>query len=244
MAHETRFHVGTSGFSYDEWKPTFYPKGLKKAEMLSFYGQQFPSVELNNTFYRMPTEKNVAAWSDQVPDSFRFAIKATRGLTWSKKLIDCEEFLESFLSQLKPLQSKLGCVFFQVPKFVVCDVDVLRTFLALQPPGLKTAFEFVSETWHIPAVFEILYAYGATAVISDLDEIRDTKLYDAALYDAALYDAAPWQYLRLRRVSYGDDELIKWRDRIVASGATDAFVFFKHEDTGSGPAMARRFLAL
>ena len=234
MADDPRFFVGTSGFSYDEWRPAFYPKGLKKAEMLSFYGQQLPSVELNNTFYRMPTEKNVAAWSDQVPDSFRFAIKATRGLTWSKKLVDCGEFLESFLSQLKPLHRKLGCVFFQVPKFVQCDVDVLRVFLELQPPGLKTAFEFVHETWHIPAVFEILYAYGATVVVSDDDEIRNTELDDAAA----------WQYLRLRRSSYGDDELMEWRKRIVASGASDAFVYFRHEDTAAGPAMARRFLAL
>ncbi|MFT4514329.1 MAG: hypothetical protein ACI89X_000185 [Planctomycetota bacterium] len=231
MADDTRIHVGTSGFSYDEWKPSFYPEGMKKAGMLAFYASQLPSVELNNTFYRMPTEKNVTAWSEQVPDTFRFAIKATRRMTWSNKLVDCGELLKHLFEMLAPLGNKLGCVFYQLPKFVKCDLDVLRTFLKEQPKDIKTAFEFVHDSWNDKAVFDLLHEHGATAVASDKDDAEEPEL-------AA---GAPWLYLRLRRASYGDDELQKWRARIQQSGVSEAFVFFKHEDSGAGPALARRF---
>ena len=234
MADDTRIHVGTSGFSYDEWKPAFYPEGTKKAGILSYYASQLPSVELNNTFYRMPTEKNVTAWSEQVPDNFRFAIKAPRRFTWSNKLVDCGELLEHLFKMLLPLRAKLGCVFYQLPKFVRCDLEVLRAFLEEQPKDINTAFEFVHESWSEAAVFDLLHQHGSTAVVSDKDDAEEPEL-------AA---GAPWLYLRLRRSSYGDDELRKWRDRIAESGANEAFVFFKHEDSCAGPALARRFLAL
>lgn len=234
MADDPRFFVGTSGFSYDEWRPAFYPKGLKKAEMLSFYAGQLSSVELNNTFYRMPREGNVQVWSDQVPDSFRFAVKAPRGLTWSNKLVDCDEWLEQFVAQLRPLGAKLGCLFYQVPKFVPCDLEVLRTFLGQQPEGVKVAFDFVHESWHGPAVAELLHQHGATVVASDQDDGPAPEL-------AA---GAPWVYLRLRRSAYEDDELRSWQDQIRSIGARDAFVFFRHEDSCAGPAFARRFSSL
>jgi uncharacterized protein YecE (DUF72 family) len=231
MADRTRIHVGTSGFSYAEWKPAFYPEHVKKAGMLSFYANQLPSVELNNTFYRMPSEKNVTAWSEQVPDTFRFAIKATMGTTWSNKRVDCGERLARLFEVLAPLGSKLGCVFYQLPKSVMCDLHVLRNFLEGQPAGIRTAFEFTHDSWRDPAVFEMLHEHGATVVASDKDDADEPEL-------AA---GAPWIYLRLRRSLYGDDELRRWRDRIHHSGVRDAFVFFKHEDTCAGPALARRF---
>ena len=234
MADDPKIHVGTSGFSYDEWKPAFYPADVKKKDYLSYYASQLASVELNNTFYRMPSEKNVTAWGEQVPDTFRFAIKATRRMTWSNKLVDCEELLDYLFKMLKPLGNKLGCVFYQLPKFLRCDVDVLRTFLEQQPKGIKTAFEFVHESWSDPAVVPLLHEHGATIVLSDKDDAEEPKL-------AA---GAPWLYLRLRRSSYGDDELRKWRDRICESGVSEAFLFFKHEDSCAGPALARRFLDL
>lgn len=233
MADDTQFHVGTSGFSYDEWKPAFYPGDLKKAAMLSFYAGRLSSVELNNTFYRMPSEKNVQTWGDQVPDAFRFAIKATRRMTWSNKLVDCEGLLEYLFRQLQPLGEKLGCVFYQLPKYVRCDLEVLRTFVEQQPEGVKTAFEFAHDSWLNPAVAELLHAHGATIVASDKD--------DAAAPELAA--GAPWIYLRLRRSAYEDAELRAWRDRICSLGVSEAYVFFKHEDSCAGPALARRFLA-
>lgn len=227
-------HVGTSGFSYDEWKPAFYPEDLKKKDMLSYYASQLSSVELNNTFYRMPSEKVVANWCEQVPDGFRFAIKATRRMTWSNKLVDCGELLDYLFRVLTPLEGKLGCVFYQVPKFVRCDADVLRAFVEEQPAGIKTAFEFAHDSWNDPAVTSLLHEHGATVVASDKDDADEPELAPGA----------PWIYLRLRRTGYGDDELRKWRDRIVQSGASEAFLFFKHEDSCAGPALARRFLDL
>ena len=234
MSVETVFHVGTSGFSYREWRPAFYPEGMKTADMLAFYARQLPSVELNNSFYRMPTEQNVQAWSDQVPLPFRFAIKAPRGITWSNRLVDCEELLERLFLRLKPLGDKLGCVFYLVPKFVQCDLAVLRSFLEQHPKGTRVALEFVHESWSVPEVHALLHAYGATVVASDKDDEPAPELATGA----------PWYYLRLRRLAYSDDELRAWRDQMRDAGVGDAFVFFKHEDTCAGPALARRFLAL
>ena len=231
---DTVFHVGTSGFSYDEWRPAFYPEGLKKTAMLAYYAGQLPSVELNNTFYRMPSEKMVATWNGQVPDSFRFAIKASRRMTWSNKLVDCGDLLDYLFTALRPLGDKLGCVFYQLPKYVRCDLDVLRSFLAQQPAGVRTAFEFAHDSWRDAAVHELLHGHGAALVASDKDGADAPELLAGA----------PWIYLRLRRSAYGDDELRQWRDRVRATGASDAFVFFKHEDSCAGPALARRFLDL
>jgi len=229
-----QYHVGTSGFSYDEWRPAFYPEDLKKAAMLSYYAGQLPAVELNNTFYRMPAEKAVRTWSEQVPDSFRFAIKASRRLTWSQKLVDCGELLDYLFGALRPLGDKLGCVFYQLPKYVRCDVDVLRAFLAEQPEGVRAAFEFAHPSWHVDEVFDLLHERGATVVASDKDDEDEP----------VLRPGAPWIYLRLRRAAYDDDVLRAWRDRIAELGVSDAFVFFKHEDSCAGPALARRFLDL
>ena len=234
MANEPAIHVGTSGFSYDEWRPDFYPDDLKKADMLSYYAERLQACELNNTFYRMPSDKTVRAWNEQVPDGFRFAIKASRRISWNQKLVDCGELCAYLFGQLEPLGDKLGCVFYQLPKYVRCDLDVLRAFLAEQPEGVRTAFEFVHDSWHVPEVFELLHARNATMVASDRDDA------DAPEFAAGL----PWIYLRLRRSSYGDDELRAWRERIVATGVRDAFVFFKHEDSCAGPKLAARFLDL
>lgn len=230
----TRFHVGTSGFSYDEWRPAFYPDDLKKADMLRFYAERLPAVELNNTFYRMPSAKVVAGWSEQVPDGFRFAVKASKRITWSQKLVGCGDLLDYLFRSLEPLGAKLGCVFYQLPKYVRCDVDVLRAFLAEQRPGARIAFEFAHDSWAVPAVHELLHAHGATVVASDKDDGPPP----------ALLPGAPWVYLRLRRQGYDDAELRAWRERIAALGVSDAFVFFKHEDSCAGPALAGRFLAL
>ena len=234
MAGTPQFHVGTSGFSYDEWRPEFYPEDLKKAAMLSFYAERLPAVELNNTFYRMPSEKVVRAWCEQVPDSFRFAIKASRRFTWSQKLVDCGELLEYLFKVLAPLEQKLGCVFYQLPKYVRCDVDLLRAFVAEQPSGVRTAFEFAHDSWRDDAVRALLHEHGATIVASDKDDGDEPELATGA----------PWVYLRLRRSEYDDDTLRRWRDRMAALGVSDAFVFFKHEDSCAGPKLARRFLDL
>ncbi|MBL8729119.1 MAG: DUF72 domain-containing protein [Planctomycetes bacterium] len=228
------FHVGTSGFSYDEWRPAFYPDELKKTAMLAYYAERLPAVELNNTFYRMPSAKMVTTWSSQVPATFRFAIKATQRLTWTQKLKDCGELLGVLWNVLAPLGDRLGCVFYQVPKWVRKDTAVLREFLALQQPGVKVAFEFAHASWFEDDALAALRDHGAALVASDKDGEPEPELRDTAT----------WAYLRLRRAEYTDDDLRRWRDLLRARGLGDVFLFFKHEDSCAGPALARRFLDL
>jgi uncharacterized protein YecE (DUF72 family) len=233
-ASTTRFHTGTSGFSYDEWRPAFYPADLKKTAMLSFYAERLPAVELNNTFYRMPSAKMVTTWRSQVPATFRFAIKATQRLTWTQKLKDCGELLSVLWNVLEPLGEQLGCVFYQVPKWVRKDTDVLREFLSLQQPGVKVAFEFAHGSWFEDDALAALREHGAALVASDKDGEPEP----------VLHDTATWAYLRLRRAAYTDDDLRRWRDTLCGRGLSDVFLFFKHEDSCAGPALARRFLDL
>jgi uncharacterized protein YecE (DUF72 family) len=226
-------HVGTSGFSYDEWRPSFYPDDLKKDAMLSFYAERLPAVELNNTFYRLPTAKMTAKWRRAVPDAFRFVVKASQRLTWTQKLVDCGELLGVMFAALEPLGASLGAVFYQVPKWVRKDVAVLRDFLALQPRSTKVAFEFAHPSWADEEVRDTLRRHDVAVVASDKDDAPPP----------AIVDTSTWTYLRLRRAAYSDAELRGWRDRLLARGG-EAFVFFKHEDSGAGPALARRFREL
>ncbi len=234
MTTATRFHVGTSGFSYDEWKPAFYPADLKKDAMLSFYAQRLRAVELNNTFYRMPSAKLTAGWRAQVGEGFRFAVKASQRLTWTQKLVGCGELLDVLFTAIAPLGETLGCVFYQVPKWVRKDVAVLREFLSLQPAGVKVAFEFAHASWLEDDALGALRERDAALVLSDKDDAPAP----------VLADTASWAYLRLRRAQYSDDDLRRWRDAVASKGLAEAFVFMKHEDSCAGPALASRFLAL
>lgn len=234
MASEQRFHVGTSGFSYDEWRPAFYPDDLKKDAMLAFYAERLPAVELNNTFYRLPNAKMAAKWRAQVPDTFRFAVKASQRLTWTQKLQDCGELLQVLFAAIAPLGDTLGCVFYQVPKWVRKDTALLREFLQQQPAGARVAFEFAHASWVEDDALALLREFQAALVASDKDEAPAPELVDTA----------PWCYLRLRRSAYTDDDLRGWRDRLHAHFPAGGFVFFKHEDSCAGPALARRFLDL
>lgn len=231
MANAEALFVGTSGFSYDEWRPAFYPDDLKKADMLTFYAERMSSVELNNTFYRTPRASTVEKWAQQVPDGFRFAVKAPKRFTWSLKLRDCRDSLDYLFEQLRPLGDRLGCVFFQVPKYVRGELDVIDAFLGDLPDAVRVAFEFAHDSWADPAIVARLHAAGATVVASDRDEDDEP----------VLHDDAPWRYLRLRRSGYDDEVLRRWRERVRGR---DAFVFFKHEDSCAGPALARRFVEL
>lgn len=233
FAPSPAIHVGTSGFSYDEWRPAFYPDDLKQDAMLSFYAERLPAVELNNTFYRLPNAKTTAKWRSQVPPSFRFAVKASQRLTWTQKLQDCGELLGVLFAAIAPLGDTLGCVFYQVPKWVRKDTGLLREFLQQQRPGVKVAFEFAHASWDEDDARAVLRESDVAVVASDKD--------DGPV--PAIADTSSWCYLRLRRAAYSDDDLRAWRDRILARRG-DAFVFFKHEDSCAGPALAKRFLDL
>jgi uncharacterized protein YecE (DUF72 family) len=226
-------HVGTSGFSYPEWKGTFYPEKIKAADMLRFYAERLGTVEMNNTFYRMPTPQVVSGWAQQVPGSFRFVLKAPQRITHFQRLDAIEESLTFFLNAAVALGERLGPLLFQLPPNMKKDLGRLDAFLAQVPPNLRLAMEYRHESWFDDEVYDRLRAKRAALCIADTDE-----------GDTPLVSTAPFGYLRLRRVEYTDDELRAWREKIAAQGWSDAFVFFKHEDAGKGPAFARRFLDL
>ncbi|HKR66972.1 MAG TPA: DUF72 domain-containing protein [Thermoanaerobaculia bacterium] len=227
--------VGTSGYSYKEWKGTFYPDDLPASKMLSFYAGQFGSVEINNTFYRMPQEKLLTTWAGEVPEGFRFVLKAPQRITHMKRLKGVEDEVRYFLEVAASLGAKLGPLLFQLPPNMKKDVDRLRDFLPLVPHTFKVAMEFRHESWFADDVYDALRARNAALCASDTDEVTDP--------DSILVPTASWGYQRLRRTEYSDEQLVAWKKRMEAQPWSEAYVFFKHEDEGKGPLFAKRFLA-
>ena len=227
--------VGTSGYSYKEWKGTFYPENLSAAKMLEFYSQHFRSVEINNTFYRMPDASMLTKWRNEVPDGFTFVLKAPQRITHQKKLAGAEDDVRQLFDVAENLGPKLGPVLFQLPPFARKDAARLRSFIATLPPDRRVAFEFRHESWFDDEIASILRSRDAALCAADTDEVADS--------DAIVRPTASWGYMRLRRTDYTDDALGAWRKRIDAQPWTAAYVFFKHEDEGKGPAFAKRFLA-
>jgi len=227
-------YVGTSGYSYKEWKGTFYPKDLPDKQMLCFYGERFRSVEINNTFYRMPKASVLEAWAAEVPADFKFVLKASQKITHFQRLKDVRDSVEYLLNVATTLKERLGPLLFQLPPNLQKDVTRLREFLMLLPSQSRAAFEFRHQSWFDEEVFGVLREFHAVLCIAEAE--NDLEI--------PFVSTADWGYLRLRRPDYGDAELKAWVDRVRQPGWTDAFVFFKHEDEGKGPLMAKRFLEL
>jgi uncharacterized protein YecE (DUF72 family) len=227
-------YVGTSGYSYKEWKGPFYPADLPDKQMLHFYGEHFRSVEINNTFYRMPKSSVLEAWAVEVPEDFQFVIKASQRITHFQRLKDCRDSVEYLLDVIGVLKNRLGPVLFQLPPNLPKDAGRLRDFLALLPPQRRLAFEFRHQTWFDEEVFAILREHRAVLCIAEAE--NDLEI--------PFVSTADWGYLRLRRPDYGDAELKSWGKRVAEQKWRDAFIFFKHEDEGKGPQMAKRFLEL
>lgn len=224
--------VGTSGYSYKEWKGSFYPADLPDGEMLRYYAERLNSVEINNTFYRMPTVKVLSAWAAQVPERFSFVLKASRRITHQKKLRDTAEELEYLVGTAGELGGRLGPILFQLPPYLKRDDDLLGDFLSLFPEGFRAAFEFRSSSWFVDKVFDALGDAGAALVVADTD---DEKLAPVVARTAS------YGYARLRRPEYDAPDLEGWIERLVAPDWDDLYVFFKHEDAGVGPRMAATF---
>lgn len=226
-----KLYCGSSGFSFKEWKGPFYPEKLPANEMLAFYAGRLPTVEINNTFYRMPRRSVLEGWAGKVPESFRFAIKAPRRITHAKQLADCSEEAGYFFETLEALGQQLGVVLFQLPPHARVGVEKLEAFLDLVPGDVPVAFEFRHASWRDDAVFAALESRGAAWVTTD-DGGEPPDLPKTAAHT----------YLRLRAESYNDDTLKLWKARCASFER--AFVYFKHEDGAVGPAYAERMLAL
>jgi uncharacterized protein YecE (DUF72 family) len=227
-------YVGTSGYSYKEWKGTFYPEDLPAKQMLHFYGERFRSVEINNTFYRMPKASVLEAWAAEVPAEFKFVLKAPQRITHIQRLKDAGDSVSYLLKVAGELNERLGPLLFQLPPFLRKDVPRLREFLALLPRTGRAAFEFRHQSWFDAEVFALLRDHQAALCIAE----AETDL------EVPFESTADWGYLRLRRPDYADLDLKARIDRVRQQNWRDAFVFFKHEDEGKGPQMAKRFLEL
>jgi len=227
-------YVGTSGYSYKEWKGPFYPKDLPDKQMLRFYGERFRSVEINNTFYRMPKASVLEAWAAEVPADFKFVLKASQKITHFQRLKDARDSVEYLINVATTLKERLGPLLFQLPPNLQKDVPRLREFLMLLPRQGRAAFEFRHQSWFDDEVFAVLREFQAVLCIAEAE--NDLEI--------PFVSTANWGYLRLRRPDYSDAELKTWGDRVRQTGWTDAFVYFKHEDEGKGPLMAKRFLEL
>ena len=226
-----RVLVGTSGYSYKEWKGPFFPETLPAAQFLRFYAQHFGTVEINNTFYRMPTPKLMENWSEDVPEGFVFAVKAPQRITHIAKLQNTRETVETFVRTASLLGARLGPLLFQLPPFLRKDVERLERFLGETPPGTRIAFEFRHASWFDEEVWAALRAHGAALCVAEGDTL-----------ESPLVPTAEWGYVRLRRAAYSDDVIAAWADRILAQPWREAFVYLKHDD-GDAPSVAKRLIS-
>lgn len=229
-----KVRAGTSGYSYKEWKGNFYPPDLSAADMLPFYAKRFSTVEINNTFYRMPSEKILVNWAAQVPDSFAFVLKAPRRITHIKKLKDVGDDVAYLLKTVAALGQKSGPLLFQLPPFFRKNLTILSDFLGLLSPDGQSALEFRHQSWFDDEVFALLREHNVGLCLADADN-ELTIPFEAT---------AQWGYVRLRRPDYRDADLRNWVRQIGDQPWKEAFVFFKHEEAGKGPQFASRFLEL
>lgn len=223
-----QIRVGTSGWSYKEWKGSFYPSDLPSDEMLRYYATRLPTVEINNSFYRIPREKVLLEWAAQVPAGFRFVLKASRRITHINRLSDEDGSLGYFLQTVNVLGEKLGPTLFQCPPSLRKDTTRLREFLARVPRTWRAALEFRHASWFSDEVYDALREHDIALVTAEEDEEA-----------TPLVSTASWGYLRLRKTIYATDELRAWVERIRGQPWSEAFVFLKHdEEGGTGPEAA------
>jgi len=226
------FWVGTSGYSYKEWKGSFYPAKLPDDEMLRAYADRLPAVEINNTFYRLPKAAVLESWAEQVPGGFRFVLKASRRITHIKRLRDVAEETAYLYQTAFSLGPHMGIVLFQMPPNFQKDLPRLQTFLDLIPPGRGAALEFRHSSWFEDDVYQSLRAHHCALCLSDTDD----EPIDA------LVSTADWGYLRLRRDEYSRKAIGALAEKVRSQEWKSAYVFFKDEGEGRGPKCALEFL--
>jgi uncharacterized protein YecE (DUF72 family) len=226
-----RVFVGTSGYSYTAWRGSFYPEGMPARDMLAFYARALGTVEINHTFHRLPTAELLRSWASQVPGSFRFALKAPQRITHHLRLRDAGEVTGAFCAVASTLKTKLGPLLFQLPPYLRCDHARLDEFLGTLPTGVEAAFEFRHESWLNDDTYAVLRRHAAALCIADAENLSTPAIA-----------TAPFGYLRLRRQDYSEPEVATWAARVRdMTGWKRAYVYFKHEDSGRGPELARLF---
>jgi len=228
----SRLLAGASGYSFKEWKGSFYPAAMKPDAMLAWYSARLPTVEINNTFYQMPKTAVLENWAKATPDAFQFAVKASRRITHLSRLKadTAADSLAFLYRNLEALGAKRGPVLFQLPPFLKKDLPRLREFLALLPGDHRAAFEFRNESWFADEVYDALKTAGAALCLSEREDNAPPPLVETA----------PWGYVRLRLESYSNDDLAAWAKRLAATPWERIHVYFMHEPTA--PEYARKLM--
>lgn len=226
--------IGTSGYNYPEWRGSFYPTGFSQTKMLSYYGAQFPTVEINYTFKQMPSDKALSGWANGTPGAFRLALKAPERITHFNRLRNCAEIVADFGQRVQGLGDKLGPILFQLPPNFKKDLPLLEDFCAGLPAGLRATFEFRHASWFDEGVFDCLRAHDLALCIADSEKLTTPGIATAR-----------YAYFRLRDEGYTPADIATWAGRVreVAGSVQDVFVYFKHEATGKGPELARAMMA-
>lgn len=221
--------IGTSGYNYPEWKGSFYPVDLPAAKMLPYYAARFPTVEINYTFYRMPNEKLVSGWAAQTPSPYKITLKAPRRITHDNRLKNSGELVAGFCQVAATLGAKLGMLLFQLPPSLKKDLTLFDEFLETLPPKVRAAFEFRNASWLDQDVFDRLHERNLALCIADSEKMS-----------TPIHATADYSYFRLRDEGYTPADIERWADTIAQhAGPGDAFVYFKHEEEGKGPELAR-----
>jgi len=221
--------IGTSGYNYPEWRGRFYPEKFAAAKMLPYYAERFRTVEINYTFYRAPNEKILDGWNKATPEQFKLTLKAPKRITHDRRLRECAESVRQFLETAASLGPKLGALLFQLPPNLKKDVALLDSFLDTFPPHVCAAFEFRHESWLDEEVYARLRARNLALCVADSERLSTPVVV-----------TANYGYFRLRDEGYTADDIARWGDviREKASSCDDVFVYFKHEESGKGPAFA------
>jgi uncharacterized protein YecE (DUF72 family) len=224
--------VGTSGFSYKEWKGIFYPPEVRDTGFLSYYASRLNGVEIDSTFYRMPTASMLEAWAGATPASFRFAVKASQKITHRERLVVPSESLSYLVDLLPRLGERLGVVLYQLPPNFRCDLKRLEAFLAALPASPRSALEFRHVSWFCDDTFQMLEQRGVALCINDTED-----------FDSPVRLTAKHTYVRLRRESYSPEERSVWKKRLsgFADDGVDVFAFIKHQDNPEAPLIALDF---
>jgi uncharacterized protein YecE (DUF72 family) len=232
MSNSKKLLAGASGYSFKEWKGTFYPEDMKPDGMLAFYSARLPTVEINNTFYQMPKVPMLENWARTTPEPFKFAIKASRRITHMSRLkVDSAADSVAFLYRnLASLGAKRGPVLYQLPPFLKKDLPRLAEFLAVLPEGHGAAFEFRNDSWFSDEVYDALKAAGAALCLSEREDNAPPPLVETA----------PWGYVRLRLETYSDQDLRQWAERLARTSWDGVYVYFMHEPTA--PAYAQTLM--
>ncbi len=229
------YWIGTSGFQYTEWKGTFYPEDLATSKMLPYFAERLTTTEINYSFHRIPSAKTIEGWYTATPENFRFSLKAPQKMTHWQKLRNCGDTLRYFHQVICDLEKKLGCVLFQLPPTLKKDAELLRDFLAEIPDGMRAAFEFRDAAWFSDDIYELLRSKNLALCIADSEKLATPEVA-----------TANYGYLRLRREDYQRADLVRWSEVLKKneSAWSDAYVYFKHEESGIGPKLAQQMIEL